>query len=342
MKNRKILLFILCFLVMTMLFAACGGQTNPQSNSNTQTTSSSSKQGGSDNQEEILVGYAVMRMVDPFWANQIKGMKKAIADSGKNIKLQIADNNNDGQTTLQNCESLIAQGAKLLIVSTPDPKVGTSIMEKANAAKIPVIACDVPIEGAYFSTYDNKKAGSVAGEFAAKYFNEKFSGKKAKIAILTHAAVASVVDDRIAGFKEAFSAGFKNVEYLPAQDTEGLREKGASVMADIITANPDVNGMFGVNDDIALGAAAAVEQRGLNDKIACFGQGGTDDSVFNALLNPQSALKATTAFDPVGHGVSAIKDMAIPLLDGKQIDKTVYTPLTVATGENASQFLSKK
>lgn len=288
---------------------------------------------------EALVGYAVMRMVDEYWGNQIEGMKQALKESRQPIKLEIADSNNDGQACLQNALSLIGRGVKVLMVSTPDPKIGGAIMEAAKKKKIPVISSDVYIEGSYFLTHDEVKAGELMGEYAGKYFNTKFKGQKAKVAILTHAAVASQVNQRISGFKAAFTKVVPNAVYLPVMDAEGLREKGANVMADILTAHPDVNIMFGINDDITLGAASAVEARGMSAKVACFGQGGIGEASFQALLDTNSPFKATTAFMPNGHGRAVIQQYIIPLLNGKKVPAKVFSPLKVADGSNAKEFL---
>jgi len=289
--------------------------------------------------DQIMVGYAVMRMVDEYWANQIKGMQAANAANGNKFKLEIADSNNDGQTCLENSLSLLSRGAKVLMVGAPDPRIGAAIMEKANALKVPVISTDVYIEGTYFLTHDETKAGELVGEFAGQYFLDNFKGQQAKVAILTHAAVAAVVDMRIDGFKSAFSKKVPDTVYLPVQDAEGLREKGANLMADIITANPDVNIVFSINDDIALGAASSIEARGLSNKIASFGQGGIGEAAFQALLDSTSPYKGTTAFLPFGHGESAVTQFILPLLEGKTPAKTVNSPLELATSANAQRLL---
>jgi ribose transport system substrate-binding protein len=212
-------------------------------------------------------------------------------------------------------------------------------MERANALKVPVISSDVYIEGSYFLTHDEVKAGELVGEYAGQYFLDHFAGQKAKVAILTHAAVAAQVDQRINGFKSAFSKKVPDAVYLPAQDGEGLREKGANLMADIITANPDVNIVFGVNDDLAIGAGSSIEARGLSDKIATFGQGGVGESAFQALLDSKSPYKGTAAFMPFGHGETMATEFILPLLEGKTPEKTVYSPLETVSASNAQKFL---
>jgi ABC-type sugar transport system substrate-binding protein len=295
--------------------------------------------GGGKQSDVPMVGYAVMRMVDEYWGNQIKGMQAANAANGNKFKLEIADSNNDGQVCLENAMSLLSRGAKVLMVSSPDPRIGTAIMEEANKRKVPVITSDVYIEGTYFLTHDEVKAGELVGDYAGQYFVDNFKGQKAKVAILTHAAVAAQVDLRINGFKAAFSKKIPDAVFLPVQDAEGLREKGANLMADIITANPDVNIVFSINDDIALGAASAIEARGLSGRIASFGQGGIGEAAFQALLDPRSPYKATAAFMPFGHGEAAVTQFILPLLEGKTPPKTVNSPLETATAANAQKFL---
>jgi ribose transport system substrate-binding protein len=288
-----------------------------------------------------MVGYAVMRMVDEYWGSQIAGMKAQTKADGSKFDLEIDDSNNSGETCLENARSLLSRGAKVLMVSTPDEKVGPAIMELAKAKGVPVISSDVYIKGSYYLTHDDTKAGQLMGDYAADYFLKNMQGKKAKVAVLTDQKVASQVDKRINGFKQAFSAKVPDAVYLPTQDANGLRETGNTLMAGIITANPDVNICFAINDEEALGAAAAVQAAGKAKDIAVFGQGGIGESPFKALLDPSSPFKATANFDPVGYGKQAITDLVEPLLAGKTPPKTVNGTLAVADASNAQKFLDE-
>jgi ribose transport system substrate-binding protein len=295
--------------------------------------------GGRQQSDQVMVGYAVMRMVDEYWVNQINGMRAANTANGNKFRLEIADSNNDGQTCLENALSLLSRGAKILMVSAPDARILPAIMERANALKVPVITSDVYIEGTYFLTHDEVKAGEIVGEYAGQYFRDHFAGQKAKVAVLTAEAVAAIVNQRIDGFKTGFTKYVSDAQFLPSLDGEGLREKSANLMADIITANPDVNVVFCINDDSALGAASSIELRGLSDKIAIFGQGGIGETAFRALLDSNSPFKGTTAFSPFSYGETAVTEIILPLLEGKTPPKTIYGPLETANNSNAQRFL---
>jgi ribose transport system substrate-binding protein len=314
---KKTLVFVMAGLLLTSGMVFARGQ-----------------QGGG----KPMVGYAVMRMVDEYWGSQVSGMKAATKANGSFI-LDVADDNNSGETCVENVRSLLSRGAKVIMVSTPDAKVGPAIMELCKTAKVPLIASDVYIDGAYFLTHDEVKAGSLMGDYAADYFNKHFAGKQAKVAILTDQKVASQVDQRIKGFETAFTAKIPNAIYLPKQDANGLRETAANLMAGIITANPDVNICFAINDDEALGAAASVQAAGKANDIAVFGQGGIGESPFKALLDPSSPFKATAAFMPAKMGEAVVNQMIVPLLQGKQCPKKVSGPLAVADISNAQSYL---
>jgi ribose transport system substrate-binding protein len=291
--------------------------------------------------EEILVGYAVMGMVDDYWGNQIKGMQAANAASGNKFKLEIADSNYDNQACLENSLSFLSRGAKILVLSTPNPSVGPSIMERANALKVPVVTSDVFVDGTYFLTHDEVKSGELMGEYAGQYFLDNFKGQQAKVVYLCALISADQSNARYEGFRKAFDRKVPNAVYLPQQDAAGQREKGANLMADVITANPDVNIVFGVNDECALGAVSSIEARGLTDKIAVFGLGGIGETAFQALLEPNSCFKATTAFGPFAHGVTMVDQIILPLLEGKTPPKVIYSPLETVDRKNAQKFLDE-
>jgi ribose transport system substrate-binding protein len=317
---KKTIGLVLILVLGTMVFSGCN------------------KQGGKQD-GEIMVGYAVRGMIDEYWANQIKGMEAANAANGSKFKLEVADSNYTPQTCLENALSFLSRGAKVLVVSAPDPQVGGAIMERANALGIPVVTSDVFFDGTYFLTHDEVRAGEIAGEIAGQYYLNNFSGQPAKVALLGAFQVADSSNMRLGGFRAAFSKLVPGAVYLPEFDGEGLREKSANLMADIITANPDVNFVFAVNDESALGAAASIEARGLSGKIVSIGLGGIGEAPFQALLDPNSPFKGTVAFGPYEHGESAVTDLILPLLEGKTPPQIINSPLEAVTGVNAKKFL---
>jgi ribose transport system substrate-binding protein len=54
-------------------------------------------------------------------------------------------------------------------------------------------------------------------------------------------------------------------------DAGGQRDTAASDMGDVLQAHRDLKGVFGINDDSALGALTAIKTAGIANKIAVIG-----------------------------------------------------------------------
>ena len=331
MKVRALCIILSIMVVFTMIVAGC---------KTTETTAAATTAAAG---EEITVGYSVMRMVDEYFGNQTQGMIDAIEDSGREISLELADGNNDAQLILQNAMSLLGKGVKVLMVSTTDAKTGAPMLEKAKELGVPLIASDIPIEGAYFLAHDDVQAGYIVGDFAAKYMqsNANFKDRPQIFAFINHAAAADPCDKRIVGFKDAFTKVFPNTKLLNTMDANGLTETASNIFNDIITANPDITGVFCINDAMALGCVAAIEARGLQGKIAVFGQGGCGLSTFNKIAENGTPFIATTSYDPYAMGYDGIAKMVIPLLDGKTIDQRLNGSLSVVSSDNVASWIEK-
>ncbi len=85
----------------------------------------------------------------------------------------------------------------------------------------------------------------------------KATGGSGEIAILDEPEVTSV-QDRVRGFKMGIAQKCPNVKIVADVDSGGTRDKANSDMSDILQAHKNLKGVFGVNDDSALGAVTAV------------------------------------------------------------------------------------
>jgi ABC-type sugar transport system substrate-binding protein len=139
---------------------------------------------------------------------------------------------------------------------------------------------------------------------------------------------------------DAFKEAVPDAEVVSDVDSKGQRETGANVTADALTANPDINVIFGVNDDCALGGVASVEARGLSDKISVFGLGGISDEPLNAVMDAKSPFIATVSFAPFEYGRASMNDYVIPLLNGEKPPMRINAPIALATADNAKDFMT--
>jgi ribose transport system substrate-binding protein len=112
------------------------------------------------------------------------------------------------------------------------------------------------------------------------------------------------------------------------------------VSADAITAHPDINMIFGINDDSALGGTQAYQEAGLDvGKLTTLGF-GVEGRAGKSALTSGGPYKAGLGMFPEYVGRTLI-EQAKAVNDGKTIDERTVTPATVLTAENLAEYYTK-
>jgi ABC-type sugar transport system substrate-binding protein len=161
---------------------------------------------------------------------------------------------------------MVDQGAGALIVSPLNSEGLDEALNYARDAGVPVFTIDRFLTSDVFcDTY----LGWVGSDFVeqgrrAAQAMIDVSGGEGNLAILLGAAGVNVTDDRNAGFKEVLEAGGHNINLVAEQTANYVREEGQTVTEQLITANPDINLIYAHNDEMALGAVAALKAFGMN------------------------------------------------------------------------------
>ena len=122
------------------------------------------------------------------WRNDGENLQKQIEERGREAVLVFA--NNDAQTQVMQIDSLIADGAKVLIVAAIDGYALNPVLAKAKAAGVKVIAYDRLIYGSdavnWYVTFSNWKVGVAQGEYIEKALDLKnAAGKTYNIEFVT-------------------------------------------------------------------------------------------------------------------------------------------------------------
>ena len=83
----------------------------------------------------------------------------------------------------------------------------------------------------------------------------------------------TIRDLRTNGFKDGMKAKHPNIKITADQNAEWDRKKAGDVFSAMYAANPNIKGVYGVNDDMALGVVDVIKQKGLKG-ITVFGNDG--------------------------------------------------------------------
>ena len=227
-------------------------------------------------------------------------------------------------------ESQISAKVDAIAVAPSQADQVQPTLEKAVAAGIPVILIDTDITGftnkAAFVGTDNKLGGQLGGEFivgALKAGDE--------VAIIRGAAGDPVHNQREEGAKEAMEkAGLVVVDVQPANSDRAM---GQTVAENLLTANPNLKGIFATNDEMALGALNAAKSAGKTLVIVGF------DATNDAL----QAIKDGTLAGSVAQFPTKIGELgtltAAKVARGETVEAFVNTGVEVVSKDNVDKFL---
>jgi ribose transport system substrate-binding protein len=220
------------------------------------------------------IGVTLLTVQHQFYQDLRAGLRETADEYGYELLITTAEF--DPARQANQIDEFIVQRLHAIVVCPCDSRsVGSSIAE-ANEAGIPVFTADIASRSplgkvvAHIAS-DNKQGGRQAAALLAEAL-----GGEGKVAILSHPAVASVTD-RVDGFKEAIAA-HPGIEIVAELSAEGKRDKAVRVMEDLLQSHPDLAGVFGINDDSALGALAAVEAAGKLGQIKIVGYDATPEA----------------------------------------------------------------
>jgi len=199
---------------------------------------------------------------NPWRLAETASMQEEAAKRG--IQLTVTDANNQQSKQVADIKGLIAQKPDALFIAPITEQIG-NVVKEAGAANIPVFLLDRDVDhnvakpGQDFVTViqsDFVQEGKRAAVQMAKA-----TGGNAKIIELEGTTGASPAIDRKKGFDEAIQQ-CSGMQVVVSQDGDFTRAKGQSVAETLLQSHPDATAIYAHNDEMALGAIAAIKAIG--------------------------------------------------------------------------------
>lgn len=264
------------------------------------------------------IALVISTLDNPFFVTLKEGAEKQA--KALDYDLVVLDSQNDPAKELANVEDISVRGVKVLLINPTDSDAVGNAIAVANQKKLPVITLDRAANKGQVVSHiasDNTAGGEMAGNYIA----EKL-GKGAKIIQLEGIAGTSAARERGAGFAKAAQA--HDFKILASQPADFDRSKGLNVMENLLTAQPEVQGVFAQNDEMALGALRAIQAAGKKD-LVLVGFDGTDDGV-KAVKGGKMA--ATIAQQPEKIGEIGVQT-ADKVLKGEKVEASIPVELKI-------------
>src|SRR5258708_25142410 len=272
------------FVILILQVTACGS---------VQVNTPSSSGGGSNGPLRIAVipkaiGFA-------FWESVHQGALCA-ASKLQNVHVQwdgvTAETNVTGQINL--VRYYITRGVTGLVKAATDAKALVQVTNHALQANIPVESIapgttphpsNVPL----FAT--NNVASAIK---AADLLSQALHGS-GKIAFIPFLAGSATNDQRAQGFMQGLTK-YPGLKLVATQYSQSDTNTALRVTEDILSAHPDLNGIFAANEPGVIGAAEAVKRAGKSGKVVIIGWDAAPDELTAVQNGEISALVVQNPF----------------------------------------------
>ena len=278
----------------------------------------------------IKLGLIMKFPVDFYLTMKAAAQKWAASTPGVSLSIGIGQSATDDQGEINLIQSMVTQGVKGIAITPTSPAVIPALNDAvAKGVKIVLIDNDLPTwtkKSSVVST-DNLKGGQLAGAYIVQHLK-----KGSTLAVLQGVPGVPALDDRVKGMEQALgSSGIKVVGMAP---TDCDQNKGVTAAADLLSAHPDVAGIYGACGPPMLGAIQSVQKAHRAGNILLVGFDALPDEVKQIAAGHETA---SVAQFPAKMGEIGMATL-LKAVQGQSVPPTVDTGTAIVTKANASQF----
>jgi len=267
-----------------------------------------------------------------YWQIVLAGARKAGQDLGVNVPELGAQSESDISGQISILENAVAGKPAGVVISPTEFKALGKPVDEA-AKKVPIIGIDSSADSKAFTSFlttDNVQGGRIAADGLAEGIKAKYGNAEGDVALITSLPGVGSLDQRAKGFKEELAAKYPGLKLVADKVADGQATTGLNIMTDLITANPDLRGVFASNLIMAQGAGQAIAENKKADKIALIGF-DSDDKLVGFLKD--GTIYALVVQDPYRMGYDGIKT-ALAVSKGEKIPAFVDTGANLITKAN--------
>ena len=264
-----------------------------------------------------------------YWVSAHAGAVKAAREDNVDILWNGPATESDYSGQLQIVENMINQHVDVICLAPIDRKALANAVDRASAAGIPVVIWDSPVDSKNFVAQiatDNY----AAGQLGADRMGEILKGKGKIVEVACQPGSASTMA-REQGFEDKIKAAYPGIQIVDKRYGMADVAKSMTVAENMLTAFPDLDGMFGSNESSTVGAARALTSSKSKVKLVGFDSSptlieGLKDGVIDSLVTQ----------NPFDMGYKSVK-AAISKLNGGTLEQIQKLPAVVVTKANLDE-----
>lgn len=284
--------------------------------------------------DDIVIGWIACDFSAPSVARSREGAEAKAAELG--IKVITLDSAGDVQKEADNALNLMSQGVDGIIIEPNDMAAFVPIAQQLKQAGIPLIVFCQEFEEQYqdlricYVGCKDYDCGVFAGQEAIRCLGEEGGN-----VVIVNGMIGSTPQvQRGKGFRDAL-VGHDNIVILEEQCSPWDRAKAVEIMEDFITRyGEDIDLVYAMDDNLAIGAVEALRSAGLSGKIPVIGYNGMSDA-FDLI---KSGEMYSTLIQPLYWGGGVAVQAMYDHLTGKEIEPAYYDTMVNVTAENVDEL----
>lgn len=253
------------------------------------------------------------------------------------VDYKLLDGQNKVEVQVSLMDALISDGTAVIFLQPIDSVALAPSIAKAKRAGIAVITLNIDATEAHAAHVEmNHYFGAME---IAKALGEKMGGK-GEVAILNAPPGIIIRDQRTNGFVEGLKKYHPEIKVVADQVADWDRKKAQDVLSTILTANPNLGGVYGVNDSMALGAVDVAKAKGLIGKLVIFGNDGETDALESIAAGELTGTQYTDVYQQGRLAAAAAAVLASGMVPATAFKKQghLLMPFMIATKDNVGQI----
>jgi ribose transport system substrate-binding protein len=285
--------------------------------------------------DKPVVGLVMKSLANEFFKTMEEGARKFAKEDGTFELIPVGMNSEtDFDTQIAAMENFVTKQVDLIVVAPADSAAMAFPVKKAVDAGITVVNFDVSLdkgalkkaglpEDFLFVGPDNADGAEMVGDYLGKTL-----GKGAKVIIVEGNPGADNAKQRKDGFMRSVKKF--DLELLTSRTAHWETEEANTLMTNLLTLHPDVQGIMCANDSMALGVEKAIAAAGKTGKIQIVGFDNI--GAVQVLIKEGKVLATIDQFGPE-MAANAIK-IGFKIMEGEKLSGWQKTPIELVTKDN--------
>ncbi len=335
--KKKILSIVLMLTMVVSLLSGCGSSKETSGTGTTPTvapTGNSATKAPDKTTKNGLIGISLPAADHGWIAGAIYYAQEKVKQlglvEGTGYKILTSENVNDQANDI---DELISLGCTSIVLLPHNDEVSVAA-QKIMDAGINLVVFDRKISGDYTAYLAGNNPG--IGTSGAKYIGDALGGK-GTVAVMSAPSVGSVSIERTDAFKEEMKKSYPDIKLIEVTASGFTQEAGLTMASDMLTANPQIDAVFSIDDEPSLGILQAIKEAKRTDIKYISGGGGAQS--WYAKIKEETGIKCfTETYSPSMIGDTI--QVAYDIQQGKEYQKDTILQPTTVDSSNVADYIN--